>query len=244
MLLAQISDPHLDGSAWASERAERVMGYLRGMGHPVDALLVTGDIADHAHVDEYAEAAKVFTGPFPVLFGMGNHDARAPFRRSLLGLSPDEGPVNELHRVGDVAVLMCDSTIPGQHDGRLDNETLDWIRTTLDDLGDTPSLLAMHHPPVSVHHPLPDSVTLRDPDDLALIVEAYPRVVAVLVGHAHMAAASTFAGRPLLLAPAVTSALRLPWEDDQPSDRTQPPGIAFHFLDGQRNLFTRFRVVL
>lgn len=244
MLLAQISDPHLDGGAWASQRAERVMDYLRGMSQPVDALLITGDLADLGTDAGYREAAKIFTGPFPVLFGPGNHDVRGRFRENLLGLPPDGGPINELHRIGDGAVLMCDSTIPGQHDGRLDDETLAWIRTTLDGLGGTPSLLAMHHPPVPVHHPLPDGLTLRNPDDLARILEAHPHVAAVLVGHAHMAAASTFAGRPLIVAPAVTWALRLPWEDDQPGDRSQPPGIAFHFLDGRRHLFTRFRAVV
>jgi 3',5'-cyclic AMP phosphodiesterase CpdA len=45
--LAQISDLHLDGSERATRRAMRVMDCLRALPHPVDALLVTGDIADH-----------------------------------------------------------------------------------------------------------------------------------------------------------------------------------------------------
>ncbi|RBL85628.1 phosphodiesterase, partial [Streptomyces cavourensis] len=47
MLLAQISDLHLDGSERATRRATRTMEYLRALPRPVDALLVTGDIADH-----------------------------------------------------------------------------------------------------------------------------------------------------------------------------------------------------
>ena len=47
VLLAQISDLHLDGSERATRRAGRVMDYLRALPHPVDAVLVTGDIADH-----------------------------------------------------------------------------------------------------------------------------------------------------------------------------------------------------
>ena len=55
-------------------------------------------------------------------------------------------------------------------------------------------------------------------------------VPGLLVGHAHTAASSTFAGRPLLVAPGVVWTLRLPWEGDEFADREQPPGLAFHIL--------------
>ncbi len=41
MLLAQISDLHLDGSDRARDRTSRVMDHLRSLPRPVDALLVT-----------------------------------------------------------------------------------------------------------------------------------------------------------------------------------------------------------
>jgi hypothetical protein len=85
---------------------------------------------------------------------------------------------------------------------------------------------------------------LESPGDLAALIDAHPQVVAVLTGHAHTAAASTFAGRPLIVAPAITWTLRLPWEGDQPADREQPPGLAFHILDDDRRLTTHYRVVL
>lgn len=58
VLLAQISDLHLDGTERATRRAAKTMDYLRGLPRPVDALLVTGDIADHADVSEYKEATR------------------------------------------------------------------------------------------------------------------------------------------------------------------------------------------
>jgi hypothetical protein len=94
-----------------------------------------------------------------------------------------------------------------------------------------------------VHHPLPDAEPLHRPDDLAALLADRPEVVGVLVGHAHTAAASTFAGRPLLAAPAVVWTLRLPWEGDEYADQSQPPGLAFHVLDDDRRLTTHFRSV-
>ncbi|SFG05166.1 Calcineurin-like phosphoesterase [Streptomyces mirabilis] len=130
----------------------------------VDALLVTGDIADHGTEAEYEEAARLFgprdgEPPFPVLTCPGNHDIRAACRKALLGQPVSEGPVNSVHVFDDAAVLMCDSSIPGQDEGELGEETYAWIETTLDELdGAVPALLAFHHPPVAPHHPPPHNL--------------------------------------------------------------------------------------
>lgn len=204
------------------------MARLRGLHARVDALLVTGDIADHGTEDEYEEAARILAAPFPVLTCPGNHDARAPYRKALLGVTDAErpdGPVNSVHRVGGAAVLMCDSSIPGRDDGQLDAETYAWIEATLDDLGgDVPALLAFHHPPVALHHPLPDAYPLRQPDALADLLEHRPQVKALITGHAHSPAATVFAGRPLVIGPGVTWTLQLPWESPEVADRAADPG--------------------
>ncbi|MEU1482560.1 metallophosphoesterase [Streptomyces sp. NPDC005752] len=245
MLLAQISDLHLDGSRRATRRAVRVMDHLRALPRPVDALLVTGDIADHGTEAEYEEAARILAAPFPVLPCPGNHDVRPAYRKALLGEAPDTGPVNRVHRIAGVAILMCDSTVPGRDEGRLDERTLAWIDSTLSELPqETLALIAFHQPPVELHHPLPDSDMLERPGDLAALLDAHPRVAAVLTGHAHTAAASTFAGRPLIVGPAVTWTLRMPWEGDDAADRDQPPGLAFHVLDDDGRLTTHYRVVI
>ncbi|KDQ70995.1 metallophosphoesterase [Streptomyces halstedii] len=245
LLLAQISDLHLDGGERATRRAARVMDYLRALPRPVDAVLVTGDIADHGAEAEYEEAARLLAAPFPVLTCPGNHDARPAYRKALLGEPAGADAVNRVHHIAGTALLMCDSTVPGRDEGRLDDATLAWIDATLTGLPrDTRALIAFHQPPVAVHHPLPDSAMLEQPEGLAALLEAHPRVVAVLTGHAHTAASSTFAGRPLVVAPAVTWTLRMPWEGDAPADRDQPPGIAFHVLDDTGRLTTHYRVVL
>src|SRR4051794_2947705 len=115
LVLAHISDLHLDGTERATRRAERGRDHLWGLPGRVDALLVTGDIADHGSEDEYEEAARLLglrrddTPPFPVLTCPGNHDSRAPYRKALLDEPPADGPVNSVQVFDDAAVLMCDS---------------------------------------------------------------------------------------------------------------------------------------
>ncbi|WP_326720084.1 MULTISPECIES: phosphodiesterase [unclassified Streptomyces] len=248
LVLAHISDLHLDGTERATERAERVRDRLWGLPGKVDALLVTGDIADHGTEAEYEEAARLLglrdsTAPFPVLTCPGNHDNRAPYRKALLGEPAADGPVNSVHVFDDAAVLMCDSSIPGRDEGELDEETYAWIEATLDELnGDVPALLAFHHPPVALHHPLPDAYQLRRPRSLAALLERRPEVAGLITGHAHTPAATSFAGRPLVVGPGVTWTLRLPWEGEGAADRDAPPGFAFHVLDDEGRLTSHFRV--
>ena len=239
-LFAQISDLHLDGTDRALDRAQRVMDYLNGLVGPVDALLVTGDIADHGTEAEYEAAAQLFaTASVPVLPCPGNHDVRGPYRKALLGDEPTDGPINRRHRVAGVNILMVDGTVPERGHGYLDDETVGWLLDHLRD--ETPTLIALHHPPAPMHEPTLDKILLHEPDRLAALVEAHPQVVAVLTGHAHTACATTFAGRPLLVAPAVTFALRMPWEGGSHDNWDQPPGVAFHVVEDGR-ITTHFRV--
>src|SRR5512139_1701828 len=72
MIIAHISDTHLDGGARALARTRRVMRYLRGCR--LDAILVSGDLADHGDAREYEEVRAELTADVPVLMLPGNHD--------------------------------------------------------------------------------------------------------------------------------------------------------------------------
>jgi 3',5'-cyclic-AMP phosphodiesterase len=238
MLLVQLSDLHLDGSPERHERAARVMAYVNGLTG-VDAVLVSGDIADHGEPAEYAEARQLLKSPHRLLSCPGNHDVRGPYESVLLGRPPSGGAVNEAHDVAGVLVAMCDSSRPGRADGLLDEQTLAWLDGVL---ADRPALVCFHHPPARMHQPMLDEILLTNPDGLAAVLDRHPGTVAVLCGHAHTAAATTFAGRPCHVAPGVVSTLRLPAERAGDLDYTLPPAVALHVLDGGR-LTTHYRVV-
>jgi 3',5'-cyclic-AMP phosphodiesterase len=252
-VIAHLSDTHLDGSDRNAERVARVMDYLADLAQPVDVVLVTGDIADHGLPSEYDEARKALGCPYPLLMCPGNHDERRAYRRHLLAdIVDSDAPVNRVETVGGVMFAMCDSSIPGESSGYLSDETLGWLDgvlsgETLSGADDGSAFVCFHHPPVMLHSPLLDPIRLHGERRLADLLARHPRVVAVLCGHAHTAAVSTFAGRPLLVAPGVVSTLFLPWE--RPSrgsgssmDDEMPPAIAFHVLSEGR-LTTHYRVL-
>ncbi|MEV0590151.1 metallophosphoesterase [Nonomuraea cavernae] len=247
IVIAHLSDTHLDDTPRSIERTRRVAEFLDRLPYDFDAVLVTGDIADHGRASEYEEARKLLDFRHPTLIGPGNHDDRAEFRRVLLGEPPSTAPINQVHRTPKAVYALCDSTIPGQDAGLLADETLDWLGDVLDDTpADVPVFVAFHHQPVVLHHPGIDEIGLREPDRLAELVGRHPNIAAVLCGHCHAAVASDFGGRPLRAAPGVVSSLKLPWESGEnladDIDYDAPPSLAFHILDGGR-LLTYYRVV-
>ncbi|WP_158892294.1 phosphodiesterase [Amycolatopsis anabasis] len=251
IVLAHVSDIHLDGGERSAERTSRVLDYLKNLPSPVDAVLVTGDIADHGLAAEYRQARALLSLPYPVFHCPGNHDKRPQYREFLLGEPAAEGPINQFGAAGGAVFALCDSSIPGQGDGFLDDETLAWLDGVLAENADLPAFVCFHHPPVELHQPLIDAIRQTGEDRLAGVIERHPNVAALLCGHAHTPAATTFAGRPLRVAPGVVSTLELPWEhlgnrafaDGGPLDYDQPPAIAFHVLDDTGRLTTHYRVV-
>ena len=247
--IAQVSDVHLDGSPERARRARAVMDRLRGARAPLDAVLVTGDVADHGRPSEYEEARTILSAPCPVLFLPGNHDERGAFRRGLLsdqvaGAPPSpEAPLNQVHRVAGAVLALCDSVVPGQDGGYLDDETLDWLDAVLSEDPGAPALVCLHHYPVPLHTGLADTIRLAGEDRLAAVISRHPQVVAVLCGHAHTAAATTFAGRPLLVAPGVLSTGVTPWDVSDTADSAAPPAVAYHIIGDDGRLTTHYRPV-
>jgi Icc protein len=275
--IAQVSDVHLDGSPERARRARAAMDRLRGARAPLDAILVTGDIADHGRPSEYEEARAILSAPCPVLFLPGNHDERDAFRRGLLSdqvagapggtgggpqapLTPDAppgpetppgpgvplspaAPLNQVHRVAGAVLALCDSVVPGQDGGYLADETIDWLDAVLSDDPGAPALVCLHHYPVPLHTEAADTIRLAGEDRLAAVISRHSQVVAVLCGHAHTAAATTFAGRPLLVAPGVLSTGVTPWDVSATADYAAPPAVAYHIIGDDGRLTTHYRPV-
>ncbi|MEV0619077.1 metallophosphoesterase [Nonomuraea sp. NPDC050404] len=246
IVIAHLSDIHIGATPESVPRAAAVMRYLDALPGDLDAVLVTGDIADHGAAEEYETAGKLLSSRHPVLAGPGNHDVRAEFRRVLLGGEPSGEPINQVLRTDRAIYAMCDSSIPGEDAGHLEEETLDWLEGVLDG-ADLPVFVAFHHPPVTLHTPPVDGIRLHETGRLEALLTGRANVPAVLAGHAHVAAATTFAGLPLLVGGGVVSTITLPWEGGTSFgncvDYDLPPVIAFHVLDDEGRMTTHYRVI-
>ncbi|MEV7281703.1 metallophosphoesterase [Streptomyces sp. NPDC093111] len=251
IVIAHFSDIHVGSSPRGRARTRAVTEFLDSLPYAFDAVVATGDLADHGTEAEYAWIREHVLGSrHPVLACPGNHDRRDAFRRVLLGAEPTapEAPVNQVLRADGFVLALCDSSVPGKDEGFLEEETLDWLEEELARTPeDVPVFVGFHHPPVALGIPFVDGLRQFGEERLAALVRRHPNVVALLCGHAHTGAATTFAGRPLLVAPGVVSTSKLPWEQNGgPRDYVYrdetPPALAFHVFDAGR-LTTHYRSV-
>ncbi|KUJ37251.1 metallophosphoesterase [Streptomyces albus subsp. albus] len=251
IVIAHLSDTHIDSEPRSAERTRAVMEYLDDLPYDLAAVLVTGDVTDHALPAEYERARGLLASRHPVLVCPGNHDGREAFRTHLLGQPASSAPINQVHRTDGLVIALCDSSVPGKDEGLLEQETLEWLEGVLEETPpQVPVLVGFHHPPVLLHDPFIDGLRQFGAERLAALAGRYPQLAGFLCGHAHTAAATVFAGRPLVVAPGVVSTLRLPWEHRGPAEDgadhvylDQPPALAFHVLDDEGRLTTHFRNV-
>ena len=246
IVLAHVSDPHFDADPRNAQRVDGVFAYINSLPNPPDAVLVTGDITDHGTAQEYAQARESLRSDLPILLCPGNHDERGAYRVGLLDEDASTAPINRVHNIAGAVVAMADSTLPGEAGGKLAPETIDWLRSVLDDAPeDAPIFIAFHHPPTRLFSPIVDSMQLDDDGALADLVSSDDRIAALLCGHAHTSAVTTFAGVPLLVGSSVSSVLGPDWEGkEQPViDYEIQPSLAFHVLDDDGRLTTHFRVI-
>ena len=224
-VIAHLSDTHLDGSQQRLQRLLRVVGETASAR--ADAVVVTGDLADHGTAAEYEQFAAAMPADRPWLATVGNHDRREPARDCLRPGS--SGPLDGVLDVAGLRLIALDSLVEGADDGRLDAASLAFAAQALDG-SPGPAVIALHHPPVGVGHDLMDRLGLRDPDGLAGLAR-HPRLAAILTGHLHTSLAARFAGAPLLGAGGVASTMRLGSRTDPIADGGAAPAFAVHVFD-------------
>jgi 3',5'-cyclic AMP phosphodiesterase CpdA len=185
---------------------EQDFDYVISSGLRADALVVSGDLANHGELDSYRRLRPMLEQVASALGAqlvvcMGNHDSRSAFREGMLDQPPSEAPIEYVRWIDGLRMIVLDSTVPGAPYGETRAEQLDWLRTELRSPAPDGTLVVLHHPPVPDKTPLAGLLTLHGSADLEEVVRGSD-VMAVLAGHAHHAIASTFGGVLCYAAPA------------------------------------------
>lgn len=235
MLIAHLSDPHITAGPLAAAPAaglQLALGRVAGLDPRPDCVVITGDLTDHGHPEEYAALREIIGDPpVPVHLAPGNHDDREAMLDAFAGGPLMSGSIEAHYAVEypEATVVVLDSYLPGSTAGRLGRAQLDWLAEVLRRRPDTPAVLGLHHPPVPVGIELLDGMRLQDGEALLELVEAHPNVVRVMAGHVHRTitaglvtvAPSTYRQTGLELRPGRT-----------PGYRNEPTGFLLHLVGG------------
>lgn len=173
-----LSDSHLaripaDAEHGPDRRLEKAIELARP--HRPDLVLLAGDIADDASPDAY-QRTKAMVGELgsPIIAVPGNHD-RADTVDDTFG---------RVHHtiVANWRIVVLDTTIAGCEYGRIDIET---AMTALGPDTGQPTVLAMHHPPITTStHPW---FQLDGATRLVTALSQRSDVRCVITGHLHQA---------------------------------------------------------
>ncbi len=249
VLIAQITDSHVGagpGDTASADALSAAVEAIAGLDPAPVAVLFTGDLAANGRPAEYERIRELLAPlPMPVHPLMGNHDERDAFRAAFAdhpGVAGKTEFVQYTANCGPVTVVVCDTTDPGELGGQLGPDRLEWLDTQLAAAAGSPTIVAMHHPPLLTGiHEFDTEIPLAPPDRAA--VAALPDPPELIVsGHIHLAIRGVSGPTPVFVCPSV----HLQAEFDLTPEASvrlvpDPPGYAVHLHGAGEGLVSHVR---
>lgn len=227
-MLAQLSDPHIRLADPAGANAlKTAVAAVAALDPAPDAVVVTGDLADTGDPREYALVRELLEPlAMPVHVLPGNHDDVAALEAAF------GRPVEYAVDAGPLRLVAVDTTIPAEDGGRI---PVDRLAARLNDA--KPTIIAMHHPPLTTGVPAMDALGIPHTDRAALaeLLARHPQVKRIVSGHVHRAMAGALGGVPVFTCPGTNLQLALDFSAEAVlATNDDPPGYALHLLlDGE-----------
>lgn len=235
--ILQISDPHvvapgrlvsgrLNTSVLFERTIDQILQDLPRL-HPVDAVIVTGDVTDDGAMDSYAFfRTQIARLNLPYLVIPGNHDARDTMRQGFAGQPwmPATGPLNWSQRVGNIRLIGLDTLIPEEGRGEVTVETLRFLRGALDDMTEEAALIALHHPPYACGIAFMDVLGLSGIAELHDVLAEARADIRLICGHVHSLSVGSVGRHIAISSPSCVSSFTPDFRADGPKGFIERPG--------------------
>ncbi len=183
--LIQISDCHIDDKAQVigvdtQKNLNKVVKRL--IQEPADLLLISGDISHHGSVSSYTIVKKILSVvKIPLFVLSGNHDDKENLQEVF------SKHIKYRQQLGDWAIHTINSVKNNHTSGFVSEQALDQLDHALKNCQAKFQILVLHHPIVSMQSSWDDALSLENPKDLFNVIDKYPKIKAILWGHAHEA---------------------------------------------------------
>jgi 3',5'-cyclic AMP phosphodiesterase CpdA len=204
---------------------------VRAVRPQPDAVLLSGDLADHATDEEYEQLRELLAPLQAPLYALpGNHDDRRALHRHFGVPGGDAEPVCYSVDLGPLRLVVLDTKRPGEDSGALEGDQLDWLEAELSAAPEQLTLLAMHHPPLVTGVPAWDEIGLAASDRRAFgdVVERHRQVRRIVCGHFHSTITGELSGRGVLVVPSTYVQTRLDFDAKEVELTSEHAGFAIH----------------
>ena len=220
-MIVQLSDLHLREPGKllyrqvdTADALARAIKRINALVPCPDLVVLSGDLVNAGLPEEYAHLrAHLARLDVPWVLLPGNHDERD----AMLTAFPEQAWGDDVLAVQSLQVeagqlLLLDTLVPGEEGGRLTDSHFEWLARATNPAQD--ALLFLHHPPIATGIAGMDAIGLSGADRLAEWLRTQPQVRGVFCGHVHRPVFSSFAGRPLAIAPAPAHQIALDLSGD------------------------------
>ncbi len=226
LLIAQVTDTHLLATSkgellglQTEASLKAVLEEIKELTPKPQRLLLTGDLSQDESLASYQRLYQQLEPlRIPAYWLPGNHD-QLDLMQETLTTPPTYG--DKSFQLGGWQFVLLNSAVPGRVYGYLSGETLDWLDKQLYNSPDTPTLVALHHPPFSVNSSWIDTSRLQNPEELFAVLDRHPQVRLVLFGHIHQHFERDRAGVRYLASPSSSIQFK-PKSDQFALDEIQP----------------------
>lgn len=207
------------------------------------ACIITGDLAHRGEPEAYAQLRDLLRPlTIPVLPLIGNHDRRDSFRAAFPETPIDpNGFVEWVHDTPAGRLVLLDTVMAeGEHGhpaaGYFSGGRVEWLRERLDEAGDSPIYLFMHHPPFGVRVRAFDDINLSAPDARAFgeVLRGRGNIRHLFFGHIHRTIFGSWRGIPFSTLPATAHQSMLDFVALDDYFTHEPPAYGVVILDDEQ----------
>ena len=211
MKLLVVADPHIGietDEIQTVDSADHLYQAVEHINsHHADAAycLFIGDLSKEGELEEY-ERFKYLIKPLrvPVLLMIGNHDNRENFQIIFPQAHKDKNEFVQfvLDLESGYRLICLDSLKappyirPERHVGYLCPERMTFLEDSLKTADERNVIIAMHHHPFRVGLPYMDALRLENENEFMELVESFPNIKMLLIGHIHRAISGVVQGLP------------------------------------------------